>query len=130
MRTSGGAGAPDVLRRIAAFDRGREAERLARKYASMRASAFAFFRGTAHLFWEDLARAPIRLPTAPLAWASGDLHLENFGSYRGDNRLPYFDVNDFDEACLAPAPWEVARFLTSVHLVLASWRHRSWRRRD
>ena len=119
MPTSGGAESPDVPQRIADFNRGREPERLALKYAVMRANAFAFYRGTAHLFWEDLARAPDRLPHAPLAWACGDLHLENFGSYRGDNRLAYFDVNDFDEACIAPAAWEVARFLTSVHLAVA-----------
>jgi uncharacterized protein (DUF2252 family) len=47
-------------------------------------------------------------------WVCGDLHLENFGSYKGDNRLVYFDINDFDEGCLAPATWEIARFLTSV----------------
>ncbi|HEY2608236.1 MAG TPA: DUF2252 family protein, partial [Paraburkholderia sp.] len=41
-------------------------------------------------------------------------HLENFGSYKADNRLIYFDNNDFDEACLAPALYELVRLLTSV----------------
>lgn len=53
---------------------------------------------------------------APSAWICGDLHLENFGTYKGDNGLSYFDLNDFDEAVLAPATWEIARFLTSLWL--------------
>jgi uncharacterized protein (DUF2252 family) len=42
------------------------------------------------------------------------MHLENFGSYKADNRLIYFDNNDFDEACLAPSLYELVRLLTSV----------------
>jgi uncharacterized protein (DUF2252 family) len=49
-----------------------------------------------------------------LTWVCGDLHLENFGSYKGDNRQVYFDVNDFDESILAPASWDLLRMLTSV----------------
>ena len=45
----------DALTRIERFNAGREAERLAIKYQAMRKSPFAFFRGTAHLYWEDLS---------------------------------------------------------------------------
>jgi uncharacterized protein (DUF2252 family) len=89
-----------VVERIRAYDRGREPERLALKYRSIRQSPFRFFRGTCHLFYEDWPRETA-LNDAPLAWISGDLHLENFGSFRGENRLVYFDLNDFDEAALA-----------------------------
>ncbi len=95
------------------FNAGRDPERLALKYKAMRASPFAFLRGTAHLFYDRLAHAS-PLPAAPLVWACGDLHLENFGSYKGDNRLVYFDINDFDEAALAPGSWDLARLLASV----------------
>ena len=81
----------------------------------MAGSPFAFFRGTAHLFWEDLS-ASDRLPHSPLVWACGDLHLENFGSFQGDNGLSYFDLNDFDEAALGWSAWEVSRFVTSVYI--------------
>ena len=89
----------DVVDRIARFNIGREPERLALKYAAMRSGAFRFFRGTCHLFYEDW---PVRAPLdrAPRTWVSGDLHLENFGTYKGDDRLTYFDINDFDEARL------------------------------
>lgn len=87
------------------------------KYRAMAKDPFYFYRGTAHLFYEDLAGAKT-LPTLPLCWACGDLHLENFGSYKGDNRLVYFDLNDFDEAALAPATWELARMVTSIFVGL------------
>ena len=107
---------PNVAQRILAFNRGREPERLALKYRAMRENPFAFLRGTCHLFYEDWPRGTA-LDDAPLAWITGDLHLENFGCFRGDNRLVYFDLNDFDEAVLAPATWEIARLLTSARLV-------------
>lgn len=99
--------------RIEAFNKGRDPERLALKYRKMSVDALAFFRGTAHLFYEDWP-ADKTLARAPLAWLCGDLHLENFGTYRADNRLTYFDCNDFDEGCLGPAAWDVARLLVSV----------------
>jgi uncharacterized protein (DUF2252 family) len=54
--------------------------------------------------------------SAPLAWLCGDLHLENFGSYKADNRLVYFDLNDFDEAALAPLTWDLVRMLASLRV--------------
>ncbi len=98
---------------IEAFNRHREPERLAMKMAIMHTNVFSFLRGTAHLFWQRVHEADF--PTAaPAAWCSGDLHLENFGTYLADNHLVYFDLNDFDEAALAPCDWEILRFLTSI----------------
>ncbi len=83
------------------------------KYKAMAVNAFTFYRGTCHLFYEDLSPGN-DLPPAPLTWICGDLHIENYGSYKGDNRLVYFDMNDFDEGLLAPATWEISRMLTSI----------------
>ncbi len=107
---------PDVVDRIASFNRGREPERLAIKYRMMAGDAHRFLRGTCHLFYEDWIASTV-LDRAPAAWICGDLHLENFGSYKGDDRLLYFDINDFDESVLAPCTWELARVATSVLLV-------------
>jgi uncharacterized protein (DUF2252 family) len=103
----------DLIERIASFNLGRDPERLQLKYKAMRKDAFAFLRGTCHLFYEDWPRGG-SLNQAPLTWICGDLHLENFGAYKGDNRLTYFDLSDFDEAVLAPCTWDLARLLTSV----------------
>ena len=104
------APAPEI---ILNFNRGREPERLAMKFANMNRDPFVFLRGTCHLFYQRLAE--LKLSTGgPPTWICGDLHLENFGTYLGENGLTYFDVNDFDEACLAPATWDILRLATSV----------------
>jgi uncharacterized protein (DUF2252 family) len=99
--------------RINEFNKGVPLFLLKVKYKRMSENAFRFFRGTCHLFYEDLSsRNPF--PPSPTSWITGDLHLENFGTYKGDNGLVYFDVNDFNEAVLAPLTWEIARMTTSI----------------
>ncbi len=82
-------------------------------------NAFRFYRGTCHLFYERIA-ALKTMPKSPVGWISGDLHLENFGSYKGNNNLVYFDLNDFDEAIKAPVLWEVVRLVTSIFIAFQS----------
>jgi uncharacterized protein (DUF2252 family) len=106
---------PRILKRIERYNRGREAERLAIKYARMRSSPFVFLRGTAHIFYEDWPRRS-PLNAAPKTWICGDLHLENFGGYRAANDSECFDINDFDEAALAPVTWELTRLAVSLLL--------------
>lgn len=105
----------DVVDQIRSFNAGRDPERLSMKYRAMRSGPFAFLRGSCHRFYDRLPRGGT-FKSAPLVWVCGDLHLENFGSYKGDNRLVYFDVNDFDESALAPASWDLVRFLTSLRI--------------
>jgi uncharacterized protein (DUF2252 family) len=100
---------------IRAYNRGRNPELLSLKWQLMRRDAFAFFRGTAPLFYWNWAEVCPK--GAPLAWISGDAHLENLGSYKGANRVPYFDINDFDECCLAPVSWEIGRALTALQVL-------------
>ncbi|BBP00574.1 hypothetical protein SFSGTM_12820 [Sulfuriferula nivalis] len=102
-----------IIRNIQAFNAGRDPERLVIKYRNMRSSPFIFLRGTCHLFYDRLPHEQM-LDRAPLTWLCGDLHIENFGSYKGDNRLVYFDINDFDEAVLAPCSWDLIRCLSSI----------------
>lgn len=108
-----------VSHRIRAFHQGLLPEMVTLKYAALTEDLFRFFRGTNHLFYEDLA-AERAFPASPPAWLCGDLHLENFGSYRGDNRLVYFDISDFDEGMLGPALWDVVRMTTSIYVALAA----------
>lgn len=104
---------------VFAFNRDREPERVAMKYAAMAKGPFPFLRGTCHLFYQRLTEQ--KLATGgPAAWICGDLHLENFGTYLGDNALTYFDVNDYDEAALAPCTWDILRLVTSLYVAAAS----------
>jgi uncharacterized protein (DUF2252 family) len=109
----------DAADQIRRFNAGRDPERVQRKYAAMRASPFAFLRGSCHLFYARMARGGVH-KTTPLVWACGDLHFENFGSYEGDNGLAYFDIVDFDESALAPATWDLVRLLASVQVGAAT----------
>lgn len=102
-----------VTRAILDDNRGRDPQRLKLKLAAIRADAFAFYRGTSAQFYRTLALPPA-LKASPAVLACGDLHLQNFGSYKGDNRLVYFDLNDFDESCVAPVAFELVRFQTSL----------------
>ncbi len=107
-----------ISARLKSFNKNRLPDMVKLKYEAMAENAFRFFRGTCHLFYEQLS--VVKLPLSPLVWICGDLHLENFGSYKADNKLVYFDLNDFDEAVLAPALWEVLRLLTSIFIAFDS----------
>src|SRR5579859_2995554 len=102
-----------LIERILTFNANRDPQMLKIKYKEMRESAFAFYRATCHLFYEDWP-ARSALNDAPAVWVCGDLHLENYGSYKAENRLVYFGMNDFDEAVLAPCTWDIARLVTSI----------------
>jgi uncharacterized protein (DUF2252 family) len=102
-----------IVERIHAFNVDRDAKILQRKYEKIVQDSFTFFRGTCHLFYEDWPQQS-PLNEAPSTWICGDLHVENFGTYKGNNSLVYFDVNDFDESALAPCTWEITRLATSI----------------
>jgi uncharacterized protein (DUF2252 family) len=106
---------PALIHRLKAYNKGRVPRYLALKYAAMRESPFRFMRGSAHLFYEDIPK-DCPLLGSPKAWICGDLHLENLGSFKGDNGLAYFDLNDFDEAALAPCLLDIARFACSIYV--------------
>lgn len=111
----------EVTKVILKSNAGRDPERLQLKLAAMRADPFAFLRGTCPLFYSTL---PItrQFKSSPMILACGDLQLENFGSYKGDNRLVYFDIVDFDESCIAPVAYELVRMLTSILIAIAPLR--------
>ncbi|GAA2263467.1 hypothetical protein GCM10010145_41400 [Streptomyces ruber] len=96
------------------------------KFRKMAASAFAFYRGTASLFYRDLAdgadgadRAggPYLDDRTSRVWIHGDLHAENFGTYMNSQGRLVFNVNDFDEAYVGPFTWDLKRFAASVALI-------------
>ncbi|MFF5443641.1 DUF2252 domain-containing protein [Streptomyces sp. NPDC012888] len=91
------------------------------KFRKMAASAFAFYRGTACLFYADLERerhgGPYLDERTGRVWIHGDLHAENFGTYMDANGRLVFNVNDFDEAYVGPFTWDLKRFAASVALI-------------
>lgn len=91
------------------------------KFRKMAGSAFAFYRGTACLFYDDLGRerhgGPFLDERTGRVWIHGDLHAENFGTYMDANGRLIFNVNDFDEAYVGPFTWDLKRFAASVALI-------------
>jgi len=83
------------------------------RYARMRASPFAFFRGAAALMAADLAHTPV---TSLRVQACGDCHVANFGGFGTPERRLVFDINDFDETLPAPWEWDVKRLAASIVL--------------
>lgn len=106
----------NVYEKICAYDQGLLPAMLEFKYKRMRIDYYRFFRGSCHLYYENLLKNKKELPLSPVTWICGDLHMENFGSFKGDNRLVYFDLNDFDESILAPVSCELIHFLSSIFI--------------
>ncbi len=94
-----------------------------KKYNKMRTSPFVFYRGSAQLFYADLSVGNLKMPEGfldtPLTTVMGDCHTSNFGFFteegsHGDEVV--FSLNDFDDACIGYAYWDIVRYLTSLSL--------------
>jgi uncharacterized protein (DUF2252 family) len=91
-----------------------------RKFRKMAASPFAFYRGSACLFYADVSAGPADPfldERTSRVWMHGDLHAENFGTYMNAEGVLVFNVNDFDEAYVGPFTWDLKRFAASVALI-------------
>jgi uncharacterized protein (DUF2252 family) len=90
-----------------------------RKFRKMAASPFAFYRGSAPLFYADVVRLedPWADSRTSRVWIQGDLHAENFGTYMDSAGILVFDVNDFDEAYLGHFTWDLRRMAASLALL-------------
>ena len=89
------------------------------KFRKMAADPFAFYRGSACLFYADLDELEDQWADERTSrvWIHGDLHAENFGTYMNAEGLLVFDVNDFDEAYLGHFSWDLRRFVASLALM-------------
>jgi uncharacterized protein (DUF2252 family) len=89
------------------------------KFRKMAADPFAFYRGSACVFYADVADRDDRWADERTGrvWIQGDLHAENFGTYMDGSGMLIFDVNDFDEAFVGHFTWDLQRFAASVALM-------------
>ncbi|MFC0119563.1 DUF2252 family protein [Pseudoalteromonas xiamenensis] len=93
------------------------------KHLKMATSPFYFFRGSASVFYADIHSNHLSLPnellSIPLTTIMGDCHVSNFGfiseeGAHGETLI--FAPNDFDDACIGHAAWDLLRYLVSLHL--------------
>ena len=89
---------------------------LTAKHARMKESVFAFLRATFYRWVELWSDVCPELRTAPTVLAVGDLHVENFGTWRDAEGRLVWGVNDFDEACRLPYANDLVRLAVSAQL--------------
>ena len=90
------------------------------KHARMKEDPFCFFRGTFYRWVQLWPRECPNLLQAPKVLGVGDLHIENFGTWRdGEGRLCW-GVNDFDEAYTVPYTNDLVRLAASVKTAIDS----------
>jgi uncharacterized protein DUF2252 len=91
---------------------------LALKHARMAEDPFSFFRATFYRWVQLWAEQPSDLTQAPPVLAVGDLHVENFGTWRDIEGRLIWGVNDFDEAARMPYTLDLVRLATSARLAI------------
>ncbi len=103
----------DPIEMLRASTEGRVPQLLPVKYARMKVSPFAFFRGAVSIMAADLGR----LPNSGLhAQLCGDAHVQNLGSFAAPDGKLVFDLNDFDETIRGPWEWDAKRMAASIVL--------------
>ena len=89
------------------------------KHKKMAESVFAFLRATFYRWaqiWPDVCS---ELAAAPKILSVGDLHVENFGTWRDVEGRLIWGVNDFDESARLPYTSDLVRLAASVLLAAA-----------
>lgn len=89
---------------------------LAEKHKRMKDSPFMFLRATYFRWAGKIVTLCPELADAPRALSIGDLHLENFGTWRDADGRFVWGVNDFDEAAVMPYVFDLVRLATSIRL--------------
>jgi hypothetical protein len=86
---------------------------LARKHHEMASGVFPFLRATFYRFAATFHEECAEAATAPAILAVGDLHVENFGTWRDAEGRLVWGVNDFDEASEMPYTLDLVRLAAS-----------------
>src|SRR5258708_4042659 len=99
------------------------------KHREMSRAEFPFLRATFYRWcqlWQKLAVGERR---APAVLAVGDLHIENFGTWRDAEGRLVWGINDFDEAAILPWSQDLVRLAASAHVAITS-EHLAIKRRE
>ena len=109
-----------VISENKAYNKNIKKEIRCKKYCKMADTAYAFYRGTNHLYWADFSngKRPKEFSTPETkTWLQGDLHAYNFGTFNNDDDDLVYGLNDFDEGVIADYQYVVWRVATSVILI-------------
>jgi len=90
------------------------------KHKQMSADIFSFMRATFYRWIELWRETCSDLAKAPTVLAVGDLHVENFGTWRDQECRLVWGINDFDEAFILPYTSDLVRLAVSAHLAISA----------
>jgi hypothetical protein len=88
------------------------------KHRLMATAPFPFFRATFYRWAQWWPIACEELSRAPQVLTVGDLHIENFGTWRDVEGRLIWGINDFDEAWSAAYTVDLVRLVTSAYLAM------------
>ncbi len=93
-------------------------EDLGFKHQEMASAAFPFLRATFYRWAQIWPEICAEVAKAPRVIAVGDLHVENFGTWRDSEGRLIWGVNDFDEAAVMPYTNDLVRLAASAILAI------------
>jgi hypothetical protein len=99
-------------------------EDLKLKHQEMRSGPFPYFRATYYRWAQVWASVCGKAARAPRALAVGDLHVENFGTWRDVEGRLVWGINDFDEVWRLPYTNDLIRLATSALLAEMACDHK------
>jgi hypothetical protein len=99
------------------------------KHANMKEGVFPFLRATYYRWAQVWPEVCPDLSKAPHVLAVGDLHIENFGTWRDVEGRLIWGVNDFDEAFAMAYTNDLVRLAVSAHLAVEAG-HLPLKRKD
>jgi uncharacterized protein DUF2252 len=86
------------------------------KHERMAADEFEFMRAAFYRWIQLWTEHCENLHDAPEVLSVGDLHTDNFGSWRDVEGRLVWGINDFDEACRLPYAFDLVRLATSAYM--------------
>src|ERR1700674_4046059 len=90
------------------------------KHQRMVEAVFPFLRATFYRWMQIWPEVCPDLAKAPEVLAVGDLHAENFGTWRDIEGRLVWGINDFDEAAVLPYTLDLVRLATSAMFAIAA----------
>jgi hypothetical protein len=94
------------------------AKDLTLKHILMKRDAFSFFRATFYRWMQVWPEVCVELGRAPVLQGIGDLHVENFGTWRDHEGRLIWGINDFDEAHPLPYTNDLVRLAVSATIAI------------
>jgi len=89
------------------------------KHEQMSAALFPFLRATYYRWAQIWPEVCGELASAPQVLGVGDLHVENFGTWRDSEGRLIWGINDFDETWRLPYTHDLVRLAASAHLAIS-----------